>query len=172
MLIEKYELDLSCPPCAPGSESWIATVKIDKDLSEIMPYVNATVKNAFYDPKIPTIVWKEGVHKFFLRKNEFGINNLHDRAHAERRIKKLVEMLNDIWERRDEIQPNYESRKPLQVLEVFKLLPKTNCGECAYSTCMAFATALSQGEASIDNCPLIEDEKYKDNLEKLRELGL
>ena len=168
MLIDGYEIDLFCPPCDPGSEAWVATVHVEADLSGLMPYMNAVVKNGYYDPDLPTLVWKEGAHKFFLRKNAFGINNLHDRAHAERRVAKLAEWLNDVWERRETITPDLTSRKPPIVLEVFKLLPRTNCRECGVPSCMAFAAKLSQGEAGLAECPAIMEARYGENLQKLR----
>ena len=172
MLIEGYEIDLFCPPCDPGSEAWVATAHAEADLSGLMPYMNAVVKNGYYDPELPTLVWKEGAHKFFLRKNEFGINNLHDRAHAERRVAKLVERLNDIWETREDIEPDFTWRKPPAVLEVFKLLPRTNCKECGVPSCMAFAAKLAQGEASLDECTALLEAQNRENLEKLRDIGL
>jgi ArsR family metal-binding transcriptional regulator len=172
MLINDYEMDLFCPPCDPGSEAWVATVHVGADLSELMPYMNAVVKNGYYDPDLPTLVWKEGAHKFFLRKSEFGINNLHDRAHAERKVAKFVGQMNDVWERRDAIEPDFTSRKPPAVLEVFKLLPRTNCRECGVPSCMAFAAKLSQGEVGLDECPPLLDAQSRDNLEKLRDMGL
>jgi len=57
------------------------------------------------------------------------------------------------------------------VMEVYQLLPKTNCKECGYPTCMAFAVALLGKEKIIEDCPpLIEKPKYEKKLEKLREL--
>ncbi len=38
-------------------------------------------------------------------------------------------------------------------IQIFKLLPKTNCGECKYPTCLAFAMALAAGKAELDVCP-------------------
>ena len=49
-------------------------------------------------------------------------------------------------------------------LQIFKLLPKTNCGECDFPTCMAFAMALAQGKTSLDMCPYVSDEA-KEQLE-------
>ncbi len=173
MLIDRSDdMDLFCPPCDPGSEAWVATAHAEADLSGLMPYMNAVVKNGYYDPQLPTLVWKEGAHKFFLRKHEFGINNLHDRAHAERKVAKFVEQMNDVWERREAIEPDFTSRKPPTVMEVFKLLPRTNCKECGVPSCMAFAANLAKGEASLDECPLLKSREYEQNLEKLRTLGL
>lgn len=43
-------------------------------------------------------------------------------------------------------------------IEIFKLLPKTNCQECGVPTCMAFAVKLAAGQAELDACPYVSAE--------------
>ncbi len=43
-------------------------------------------------------------------------------------------------------------------IEIFKLLAKTNCKECGFPTCLAFAMALASGKAELDKCPYVSDE--------------
>ncbi|MDI6907037.1 MAG: acetyl-CoA decarbonylase/synthase complex subunit gamma [Thermoanaerobacterales bacterium] len=43
-------------------------------------------------------------------------------------------------------------------LQIFKLLPKTNCRDCGFATCMAFAMALAAGKASLEACAHASDE--------------
>jgi len=43
-------------------------------------------------------------------------------------------------------------------LEIFKLLPKTNCKKCGMPTCLAFAMALAQKRAKLDDCPDVSAE--------------
>lgn len=40
-------------------------------------------------------------------------------------------------------------------LDIYKLLPKTNCKECGFATCLAFAMALAQKKTSLDKCPRV-----------------
>jgi len=40
-------------------------------------------------------------------------------------------------------------------LDIYKLLPKTNCRECGFATCLAFAMQLAKKNISIDKCPYI-----------------
>jgi len=47
---------------------------------------------------------------------------------------------------------------PLAGIEIFKSLPKTNCGECGVPTCLAFAMNLAAGKAELSACPYISDE--------------
>ena len=43
-------------------------------------------------------------------------------------------------------------------IEIFKLLAKTNCKECGFPTCLAFAMALASGKAELEACPYVSDE--------------
>ncbi|MGO9532256.1 MAG: (Fe-S)-binding protein, partial [Syntrophobacteraceae bacterium] len=43
-------------------------------------------------------------------------------------------------------------------IQIFKLLPKTNCGECGVPTCLAFAMNLASGKAELEKCPHVSEE--------------
>jgi len=43
-------------------------------------------------------------------------------------------------------------------IQIFKLLPKTNCGECEQPTCLAFAMRLAAGKAELAACPYVSEE--------------
>jgi acetyl-CoA decarbonylase/synthase complex subunit gamma len=53
----------------------------------------------------------------------------------------------------------------LSGIDIFKMLPKTNCQECGVPTCMAFAMKLAGGQAELDACPYVTDEA-KEKLEE------
>lgn len=172
MLIDGYEMDLYCPACDPGAEAWAATVTTVVELSELMPYVNAVVEKGDYTPSVPTLVWRQGAHKVFLRSRQLGISNLSDRDHAESEVDRLVQFLNETWDARERITPDFSTRSKPKVLEILKLLPRTNCGECGVPSCMAYAVALAEGDKSLDDCPPLMLEAAAQNRGRLAELGL
>ena len=43
-------------------------------------------------------------------------------------------------------------------LQIFKLMPKTNCKECGHPTCLAFSMALATAKIALDACPHVSDE--------------
>ncbi len=49
----------------------------------------------------------------------------------------------------------------LSGLDIYKLLPKTNCRQCGFVTCLAFAMALAKKTVSIDKCPFLSEESKK-----------
>lgn len=61
-------------------------------------------------------------------------------------------------------------KKTLSPTEVYKHLPKTNCKECGEENCMAFAAKLVNREATLDKCPPLLTEKYKESYKILWEM--
>lgn len=55
-------------------------------------------------------------------------------------------------------------------LDVFNLLPRTNCGECGEDTCFAFATKVADRKVDLDLCTPLYEEEYDENLGKLEVL--
>lgn len=79
-----------------------------------------------------------------------------DEDDARRVLDGVCELVNDVWDRRETIEPNYEAIEELKAVEVYKLLPGTNCRECGEATCLSFAVKLSAREAAVGNCgPLL-----------------
>jgi acetyl-CoA decarbonylase/synthase complex subunit gamma len=46
----------------------------------------------------------------------------------------------------------------LSGIQIFKMMPKKNCGECGVPTCLAFAMNLAAGKAELDQCPYVSDD--------------
>ena len=63
---------------------------------------------------------------------------------AEEILEWLKREINEVWERRGEIQPSFACAPEPRVLEILKLLPKTNCRQCGEPTCMVFAVKVGQ----------------------------
>ena len=46
----------------------------------------------------------------------------------------------------------------LTAMDIFKLLPRTNCRDCGQATCLAFAMLIAQKRAKLEDCPHVSDE--------------
>ncbi|MHA1269579.1 MAG: (Fe-S)-binding protein [Candidatus Helarchaeota archaeon] len=59
----------------------------------------------------------------------------------------------------------------ISVMDVYKLLPKTNCKKCGEPNCMGFSIKLVGYKITLDKCtPLFEEPKYAANVKKLQGL--
>ncbi|PKG33920.1 acetyl-CoA decarbonylase/synthase complex subunit gamma [Methanoregula sp.] len=60
-----------------------------------------------------------------------------------------------------------KSIREISPIDVYKLLPRTNCAECGEANCMAYATRLVNGELLLADCPPVHTEEYSGQREKL-----
>ncbi|MDK2790294.1 MAG: acetyl-CoA decarbonylase/synthase, complex subunit gamma [Methanothermococcus sp.] len=58
----------------------------------------------------------------------------------------------------------------VSAMDIYKLLPKTNCKKCGEPSCMAFATKLQNKEAMVVQCPILNNSKFEKNKNTLIEL--
>ncbi len=170
MLLQTYHLKVIAPPCEPGAEKWTAIAKLDDDIGEVLPYLNATLKRAIYHHAAQALTWRMGGHSIALRPREIAISNLPDQESAAIVMKRVVDLVNRTWERRAEIIPSTEARQRLKPMEVYKLLPATNCKACGQPTCFTFALKLTAGEFEPEQCPPLFTEIHREKREKLLQL--
>ena len=172
MLIDDYEIELSTPACDLESAVYAAKVSLASDVSEVLPYINAKVEKGEFIPGIPVLVWREGGRRYALRPREIAISGLVDRDHAEELVAATVEWINSVWDDRESIEPSYATFEKPKVLDIYKLLPRTNCKECGAPTCMAFADMLAGEKKTLSECPALKDDECADKRSQLMEMGL
>jgi acetyl-CoA decarbonylase/synthase complex subunit gamma len=67
-------------------------------------------------------------------------------------------------------KPKKPSMKELSPIDIYKLLPKTNCKECGQENCMAFATKIVNREVIVDQCKPLLKKEYAKAYNQLTEL--
>lgn len=167
MLIEGYDLEVFTPPCEPGAERYAARVHLKVKISEVLPYLNATLRGAVYYPTANALTWKKGGHNIAFHSYEIATSNVEDRDGAERELKELIDLVNRTWERRAEITPDTTTRQRPTPMAVFKLLPQTNCKLCGEPTCFSFALKLTASQKKLSDCPPLAEEQYADKRAEL-----
>ena len=170
MLIDDYDLELFTPPCHPGAETWSAIARLKVDISEVLPYLNATLRGAIYNHAAKALTWKKGGRNSAFHPYEIAASNLEDRAEAEQVITGLIKTVNRTCEKRAEIEPDLEMRQRPTPMALFKLLPGTNCKACGQPTCFTFALKLAAGQQKLEECPPLLEPECADRLAQLRAL--
>jgi ArsR family metal-binding transcriptional regulator len=170
MLIEKYDLEVFTPPCEPGAERYAAKARLIADISEVLPYLNATLRGAIYHPGAQALTWKKGGHNIAFHAYEIATSNVEDRDGAEKELKGLIDLVNRTWERRTEITPDTTTRQRPTPMAIYKLLPNTNCKKCGEPTCYSFALKLAAAQKKLAGCPLLTEPQYAEKLAALEEI--
>lgn len=134
-------------------ESYGARFQLDHDLSPLFPYLNAVADRAcfFEKPVYIKFVFEKRLCAFFPKEGAFA--PIGDMTEAMEFLPKIFEFIIEISKRWQDIIPSHKKFKPSSALDIYRLLPGSNCGICGYATCMAFAASLSRQYASIVNCP-------------------
>jgi ArsR family metal-binding transcriptional regulator len=88
---------------------------------------------------------------------KIAVNALKDENEARKIVEWIIREINDAWGKRDAIEPCYEGMLKHKVIEILKLLPKTNCKECGSPTCMVFSTLVAEGVKDSEDCPCLDD---------------
>ncbi len=169
-LIRDYEIQLVEPGCAPGAGRWGALATLDNDISAVFPYLNAVLPDARYDHENKVLVWTEDTQQYALRSSEIRVAHVEDLAQARSIVSGLLERLNGIWQDRGKITPRFAERKLAPLIDVFKLLPGTNCRKCGYATCMAFAAEIRKHAVGVESCPPLSQPEYIQKREKISQL--
>ena len=132
---------------------WGANFKLDADVTQLFPYINATIAGTkFYDqPEFVQFMLDNFMCALY--HHEVIASPFTGEAQALNFAERLIKLLNDIYLKKEEIKPNYKKVKPVSVIDIYRILPRTNCKKCGFTTCLAFAAALSKGQTGTDRCP-------------------
>jgi len=168
MLIDTYDLDVFTPPCDPGAERYSAVARLTIDISDVLPYLNATLRGAVYHRAANALTWKKGGHNVAFHVFEIATSNVEDKDAAIKELDGLVALVNRTWERRAEIAPDHETHQRPTSMAIYKLLPGTNCKQCGEPTCFTFALKLAASQRQIADCPPLFEPPHAEKLAALQ----
>jgi ArsR family metal-binding transcriptional regulator len=170
MLLKSYTFETSLPECNPMAETLNAIASLSDDIGETLPYLTSVIKLCSYDDNTKTLTFKQDGKGIAMYPRQIAVTKLRDREEAEQVLDELKDLINSTYDRRGNIQPCYKKGGELKYLDVFKLLPGTNCKECGEATCLAFATRLVQQETNIARCLPIFNGKFEEKRKRLLEM--
>ena len=157
MLLQSYRLEIFNNKCKPDALTVQCHAHLDQDISQALPYLNSVLGGNEYIVDPPSVTFKVHGKLISVQARKIAINAMRDEDEAKKIVEWLKEEINAAWNRRDEIEPRYSGSPRIQMVELLKLLPKTNCGECGAPTCMVFAIQVMEGGKDSSHCSELED---------------
>ena len=158
MLLESYRLEIFNSACQPRAMAVHCFAHLDQDVGDALPYLNSVLGGFEYITDPPSVTFKVHGKLITVHGRKIAINALKDEAEARKVVEWLKREINDAWENRKEIVPSFQGSPRPHMLEILKLLPKTNCRECGEATCMVFAARVAEGVKNADDCPPMDME--------------
>jgi len=163
VLLSGYTKRIFRPECNPSFESVHCIARLNEDVGAVLPYLNAVLGGTQYFSDPPEVMFHHQGKILKVGAREIAVNALKDEAEADRILEWLKNEINQTWENRADITPCYAGKTKPKLLEILRLLPKTNCKKCGRATCMVFAAQAMGGGRGAEDCP----ELSEDNREKL-----
>ena len=159
MLIDSCTTEYVRITCGSSTGGEDLVIHLDRDISEVIPYLNTVFRGFQYTKEPRSVSCRLNGKLVVIHPLEICVNDPGDRLEGEKIAAWLRDKINDTWEKRDEIQPSFDSVASPKVLEILKLLPKTNCGLCGEQTCMVFASQAAKGVKAPDDCTPLDEEQ-------------
>ena len=158
-------------PCMADEKKIRLIAYFDRDISEILPYLNSVIKGASYNKNAPTLTYARERCLINLYNIKVTIAKAKDILDAWKFLNDIKDLINTTYKNRDDIQPNYKEKVKVTALQIYGWLPKTNCKACGEATCLAFAVRLLQGEQKLSKCvPLSTESKFAENKKIMQEM--
>ena len=142
-------------PCVSDEARIRLIAHIGGDLGPLLPYLNAEMPHAIYNPRAAALTYMEGHRMITLYGRRITIAKSDEITDAWRILESIRRRAADVWSRRDSIRPCNERRQRPSVIEIFKRLPRTNCRACGEPTCLAFAARVHAGDRPVTECPRV-----------------
>jgi ArsR family metal-binding transcriptional regulator len=163
-------------PCIADPEKIRVIAEVSDEIHEVFPYLNAIIKGCIYNHPALTLTIRNEEKLLTLHAKHVSMTLIEDEKEAQEILDWLKDLINDTYQKKDQIEPNYSSGDQLKPSDVQKLLPGTNCKECGFRSCLAFAFKLVDEKVEIVKCLPLFSDQFKDKrkvlLETLHNAGL
>jgi ArsR family metal-binding transcriptional regulator len=171
MYLERIELSRTIPCLAePGKIQVVGTPS--RSLAEVIPYLATLPSIIAYKPETPSLTFRRNPGFLTLYSDAIYITQVTDNEEGEQLFRNLAEAINTTWERREELVAVTQPKAVLRPLDIYTLLPQTNCGECGEVTCLAFAARLFMQEVEPQECtPMFSDPGFEERAATLAALS-
>ena len=164
-------------PCIISDNNVKFEAELSCSIGEVMPYLNAIIKNATYNPNNDTLFFSMGTRFITLTDKRLAVARALDQTDAFKIMDFVKDKVNEAYDNRNNITPIYEKQMRTTALEIFSYLPRTNCKACGEPTCLAFAVKLLLGESNLSKCAILMNydnfkERKKEMVSIISAMGL
>jgi ArsR family metal-binding transcriptional regulator len=150
-------------PCLAEPGRIIVIGKPNRLLDEVLPYLATLPGIIAWNPETLTLTFRRPHGFMTLYEDKVSITQVVDTAEGLELFDALKDAINAVWEKRAELTAVTTKKRAPRHLDIWELLPRSNCGMCGESTCLAFAVAVIQQKRLLTECrPLQSDSSFAD----------
>jgi ArsR family metal-binding transcriptional regulator len=162
MFVESISLTHTLPCLAyPGRIILIG--RPSRPLDDVLPYLATLPGVIAYNPQAHTLTFRRQPGFLTLYSDRVYITQVNNVDEGLELLTALADAINATWEGRADLVAMTAARRAPRPLDIWTLLPQTNCKRCGEQTCMAFACNLLLNKRELTEClPLHEDPAFSE----------
>jgi ArsR family metal-binding transcriptional regulator len=158
-------------PCLAEPGKIIIIGKPSRPLDDILPYLAVLPDIIAFNPHAHSLTFRRRTGFMTLYSDQVIITKVDNVDAGIELLNALTDAINVTWDHRDELVAATAIRRAPGPLDIYSLLPQTNCQKCGEATCMAFACALLLQNRNIDECtPLRNDPQFGERVKTLKSM--
>ena len=143
-------------PCLAEPGKIIVVGSPSRSLADAIPYLASLPNVIIYNPHTLSLTLRRQPGLISLDPERVSITQVLDVTEGIELLDALTAAINATWDHRAELIAATGLRRAPRPLDVWALLPQTNCKECGEATCMAFAFGLVQDRHAITECTVLD----------------
>lgn len=117
-------------PCLAEPGRIIVIGKPNRPLDEVIPYLATLPGIIAYNPETRTLTFRRPHGFMTLYPDKVYITQVVDAAEGLQLFEALKEAVNAVWEKREELVAVTAKKRAPRHLDIWELLPRSNCGAC------------------------------------------
>lgn len=145
-------------PCLAEPGKIIVVGKPACSLAEVIPFLAALPDVIAYNPETLSLTFRRQTGFLTLYPDRIYITKVENVDEGIQLLAALTGAINATWEHRQELVAAHTGRRAPRPLDIYVMLPQTNCGRCGEATCMACAVGLLTQKHILDDCPLMKSD--------------
>lgn len=151
-------------PCLAEPGKIIVVGKPNRSLAEVIPYLATLPSVIAYNPETRTLTFRRQPGFLTLYPDKVYLTQVRNTEEGLELLAALKDAVNATWNQREALRAVTQARRAPRHLDVYTLLPQTNCKACGEATCLAFAVLLIQQKRRLEECtPLLQDAAFSEH---------
>jgi ArsR family metal-binding transcriptional regulator len=157
-------------PCIADSSKFRAIANMEPPLGEVLKVFEPLFSRGNYsDRKSSLIIQKGEIITTIYGSGKVSMRMIKSEDEAREELERLKGIINEAIE--TGVVPEPKVKIKVELMEIYKYLPKTNCRKCNEQSCYTFAIKLMAGEIALEECPVLKEQRYASNKEYLEILA-
>ena len=145
-------------PCLAEPGRIIVIGTPSQTLGEVLPFLATLPGIIAWNPEALTLTFRRPHGFMTLYNDKVYITQVVDTNEGLVLFAALKDAINTVWEKRAELLAVTTIKNAPRHLDIWRVLPQTNCGQCGESTCLAFAVTLIQHTHTLVECPILQND--------------